>query len=112
MKAPHFTSTAFFIWGGLLTWAAYFLFVYVFAAVACARRFAHLSVAGLPVVSLVTGIATVIALGITVALTRFATQRLAATSAFARFLALALGALAVICILWVALPSLVLHRSC
>jgi hypothetical protein len=112
VKAPRFTSTTFLIWGGLLTWAAYFLFVYVFAAVACARHFANLSVVGLPIVSLVTGASTVIALGATIALTRFATRRLAATSAFARFLALALGALAVICILWVALPSLVLHRSC
>lgn len=112
MNAPRFTSTAFLIWSGLLTWAAYFLFVYVFAAVACAQRFAHQSVASIPVVPLVTAFVTVLALGTTVVLMRIAARRLATTSAFVRFLALALGALALICIVWVALPVLVLHRTC
>ena len=112
MNASRFTSTAFLIWSGLLTWAAYFLFVYVFAALACAQRFAQQTVASIPVVPLVAAIATVVALGTTVVLMRVAARRLATTSAFARFLALALGALALICIVWVALPLLVLHRTC
>jgi membrane protein DedA with SNARE-associated domain len=52
--APRFTTIVFLIWGGLLTWAGYFLFVYVFAALACARQFHHLTVAGIDVVTFAT----------------------------------------------------------
>ncbi|MGH8176397.1 MAG: hypothetical protein ACREV5_09070, partial [Steroidobacter sp.] len=58
----RFTPTAFFIWGGLLIWAADFLFVYVFAALACARRFADERVAGFAIVPFATTAASIVAL--------------------------------------------------
>lgn len=47
---------------GLLVWGAHFLFVYIFAALACARAFADVRVVGLGVVPLAVLMSTVAAL--------------------------------------------------
>lgn len=57
----RFTSTTFLLTGGLLVWIADFAFVYVFAAVACARGFADVDVLGLPIVPVVTTLASLCA---------------------------------------------------
>jgi hypothetical protein len=114
----RFTTTAFFIWCGLLIWTADFLFVYIFSALACARRFGDITVAGLPIVPVSTTLVSLVALTCTVAVMRVALKRERADSPsgepskLIRFLALALGALAVIAIVWSALPPLVLRSHC
>lgn len=45
----RFTTTTFFIWSSLLVWMTNFLFVYVFAALACVHRFIDASVFGVAV---------------------------------------------------------------
>lgn len=114
----RFTPTAFFIWSGLLVWAADFLFIYVFAALACARGFAHLRIAGFPIVPVATTLASILALLVTAAMAWFALQRARGGpssdqhSQFILFLALALSALAMIAIVWSSLPPLLLRVGC
>jgi hypothetical protein len=111
--APRFTTIVFLIWGGLLTWAGYFLFVYVFAALACARHFHHVTVAGIGVVTLATFAALPIALAITLWIVQHARRRIREdASRLARFLAVSLGSLALLAMVWIALPVLILRRSC
>jgi hypothetical protein len=113
MDAPRFTTTVFLIWGGLMCWAGYFLFVYVFAALACARQFHHYTVAGIGIVPFATFAALPIALATTLWVVRHARRRIRAdVSPLARFLAISLGSLAVLGMVWIALPVLILRASC
>jgi hypothetical protein len=57
----QFTPTTFLLTGGLLVWIADFVFVYTFAAVACARGFAEARIFGLPLVLTVTTIVSLLA---------------------------------------------------
>ncbi len=117
MQHP-FTRTTFFVWSGLLIWAAQFLFVYSFAAVACAQRFAGARWFGVGVVPFVTTIVTAVALGAAAWCLRRALQRARALPAgqepdrLIHFLSIALSALALIAISWSALPALMLHTEC
>jgi hypothetical protein len=113
----RFTPTTFFVWGGLLIWAADFLFVYVFAAVACARRFADAEIAGLRLVPVATSLASIAASIATLVLILRAVRRahggdyVDESSRFIQFLAIALGALALVAIAWTALPPLMLRSD-
>lgn len=108
-----------FLCGGLLIWAAVFLFTYVFAAIACARGFSHALWLGSSVVPLLLIAVAVAALGGLHALARRIdallvnsgrrsddTQRLVAEVA-----AIVCG-LALIAIVWNTLPLLLHVRSC
>src|SRR5690606_38859838 len=64
------TATSCLIYGVLLVWMADFVFVYVFAAVACAKGFADASLLGLPVLTLVTLLASLLAGVVTVLIVR------------------------------------------
>jgi hypothetical protein len=114
----RFAPTAFFIWSGLLIWATDFLFVYIFSALACARSFADITVAGMRIVSFTTTLVSLVALTATVAVMRVALRYAVADSpskeqsALIRFLALALGALALVAIVWGSLPPLMLRHHC
>lgn len=114
----RFAPTAFFIWSGLLVWAADFLLVYVFAALACARGFAHLQIAGFSIVPFVTTLVSIVALLATAALMWPALRRARngpssdQHSQFILFLAIALSALALIAIVWTGLPPLLLRVGC
>ena len=109
-KARRFTATTFLLVGGLLIWMADFLFVYVFAALACARRFAHLQLAGWPIVPVVNTFATLLALGATLLLVRVVLRhsdpQSDAHARFLRFVALATSGVAIVALIWLALPSL------
>lgn len=113
----RFTPTLFFIWGGLLVWAADFLFVYVFAALACARGFVDQRVAGFPIVPFAITLASIVALLATAALMWRALRRAHGNaradehSRFILFLAIALSALALVAIVWTALPPLLLQPA-
>lgn len=117
MERHAFTPTALLIWSGLLIWMADFLFVYVFAAVACARRFAHADVFGVGIVQFATIIATAAAGLATAAVTWSAARRLQQASTdrhskFIFFVTAAAGGLALIALVWVAIPALVLNTNC
>jgi hypothetical protein len=99
--------------GGLLVWMADFVVVYVFAAVACARGFADARWVGVPVVTLMTLIASLVAGAATVVIVRrgYRLQRDVATdepSRFIGFVALASGGIALIALVLLVLPALVI----
>jgi hypothetical protein len=50
--------------GGPLVWTAHFLTVYIFTAIACAHGFFHDEVLGAPIVPLVGGAATLVAVAL------------------------------------------------
>ena len=55
------TPRLLFLTGGLIIWAARFLFAYIFTALACARGFADITILGVGIVPLVVSLATVVA---------------------------------------------------
>ena len=100
------------ILGGLLVWIADFAFVYVFAAVACARGFADVSWFGVPIVTLMTLLASLLAGVATLLVVRqgYRLQRDGATdehSRFIGFVTLASGGIALIALVLLVLPALV-----
>jgi hypothetical protein len=118
MREQRFTRTALFIWAGLLIWMTNFLFVYVFAAVVCARRIGNATVFGLPLVPFATTLSSIFAAAATIAVVWLALRRMrldpdaSANTTFIRFLSLALAALALVALVWVALPPLLVREDC
>jgi hypothetical protein len=97
---------------GFLIWAAHFLVIYVFTALACARRFSDINWLGIGVVPWVIGTATLaaatmmlIVIGLAVRNARLDTSR-NNMSSFAPWMTAAFGSLALVAILWEALPVL------
>lgn len=110
-----FASRIFLACAGLMVWAAHFLFVYVFTALACARAFADVRLAGMGIVPLVILAATVAALVLLAWLSARAWRsesRVRAngsrTLRFLRYLGAALGLYSAAAILLQALPALIL----
>ncbi|HET7203380.1 MAG TPA: hypothetical protein VFI92_08430 [Steroidobacteraceae bacterium] len=66
-ETHRFGPATAWIWVGLLVWAAYFLAVYVFAALACERGFADVRIAGVRVVPFAAACGLLVTLTITVA---------------------------------------------
>ena|SRR5688572_13394850 len=114
MMTGRFPRTALHTVAGLLIWAADFLFIYVFAAVACARGFDEMTLLGIGIVPLASIISTLIAAGASLAIVmagRQETRPAAADSANGGFLAglAAIAALiALIAIVFTGLPGLLL----
>jgi len=111
MRHP-FTSTTLLIAGGLLAWLAEFVFVYGFAAVACARGFADVSLLGLPIVPVLTIVTSLVTAAITVMLVRRG-RRLQSElgaddhSRFIGFVIVASGGIALIALVLLVLPAIV-----
>lgn len=118
MELRRFTPTAFLICAGLLIWAADFLLVYVIAAIACAKGFAGVTVLGLPFVAFVGTVLTLAACLATAVVLRIGVKhlqtngRLGESVRFIYFLAAAIGALALIAILFNVIPAWVLATHC
>jgi hypothetical protein len=117
MNAPgpaderRFAATTFLITGGLLIWLTNFTFVYVFAALACARNFARVQIAGLAIVPIVTTFATLSAAIATAVLIAAARRRRRASdqdphSRFIDFVVLATSGIALVVLVWLAFPPL------
>lgn len=109
----RFTSTTFLLLGGLLVWIADFVVVYVFAAVACAKGFADASLLGLPIVTLVTLLASLIAGVVTVVIVRRGYRLQAAVemdehTRFIGFVTFACGALALVALVLLVMPAMVM----
>lgn len=117
-EGRRFMPTALFICGGLLIWAANFMAVYVVAAIACAKGFAGSNVAGMPFVAFAGTVLTLAAGAGTVAILRTGMKRLKtngqlnASVRFIYFLAAAVGMLALVAILFNALPAWLLANEC
>jgi hypothetical protein len=110
-----FVRTALALTGALLAWAADFVFVYAFAAIACERGYAAKTVAGVGIVPLASLVATFAAAGVTIRLLRAATRGHPANESlgvFASRTKVAVGALAMIAIVLTALPALLVRGVC
>jgi hypothetical protein len=100
---------------GLLVWGGHFLFIYVFAALACARAFADMHLFGVGVVPLAILASTVVALLLLAWLSvrGWRTENRVPTSgpntpSFLRHLGAALGIYSAVAILLQALPVLII----
>lgn len=105
-----------FALSGMLIWAAHFGLIYGLTSLACARGFAETRVFGVTVVSLSIGVVTVIAALGTLTVIWQALRRRAVTAsgnglslpAFTAVMAALIAGLALVAILWEALPVLML----
>ena len=61
MDTTPFVRIALRMWSGAIVWAAHFTAIYAFTALACARGYAHRSVLGIDLVTLVVFVTTVLA---------------------------------------------------
>jgi len=109
-----FGMTTLFIVGALVAWLGAFLVVYVFAAIACAKGFAHVRILGLPIVPVVTTLTCLFTAGITIVLMRKVGARLRTEAAseherFIGFVAFATSAIAIFALVLLALPPLVMN---
>jgi hypothetical protein len=110
-----FTPTSFLIWSGLLIWAADFMLIYVIQAIACAKGFADVALLGIGVIPLTTLVCSGGAIAATVFVLRGSLRSLRATDErvlFTSFIAVAAGGLAMLAIVWTALPGLLLRTGC
>ncbi|MBM0106134.1 hypothetical protein JM946_15475 [Steroidobacter sp. S1-65] len=106
----RFTATTFLVSGGLLVWMANFTFVYVFAALACARGFADVDLLGLPVVPLASLVATSLAGAVTAMIVRRGLVLHRESDEHTRFIGFvtwAGGALALVALVLLVIPALV-----
>jgi hypothetical protein len=116
--ARRFTPTAFLLCSGLLIWIGNFLFVYTFAALACAWRFAHVKVFGFDIVRLASSASSILAALAIVAVMWTMARRLRdepssdAHSRFVRLVTLGAGGLALLALVWIALPPLLANEGC
>ena len=95
----------------LVIWAVHFLVIYALTAIACARGFAATRVLGIDAVSWGIAAATVLAAGAMLFTIGVAVRRLRpqsnGTAAFVHWMSAAAGGLALVGILWEALPVLI-----
>lgn len=114
----RFAPTAFLIWSGPLIWMGNFLFVYVFAALACAQRIADMELLGFGIVPFATTASSILAAVAILVVMRTAARRWHAESTsdthsrFIRFVTLGSAALALVALAWVALPPLLATTAC
>ena len=114
MDRASFIRKTFVVLGGLLIWAAYFGFVYVFNALACARSFHRLHLLGFNVVPLTVLFCAAIAATGVLALIFIALRapdhvedsRNSSTD-FLRYLAVAVALLSLLAIGWIGLPAII-----
>lgn len=122
MIEPRFPRTTLKVTAGLLIWAADFLFIYVFAALACARGYAHATVLGFGIVPFVSTVATAVAAGASAAVIIAGAHRAATaaspasddatTSMFLGRLAMIVAMLALIAVALTGLPGLLVAQTC
>lgn len=117
-EGRRFTPTALFVCGGTLIWAGDFLAVYVIAAIVCAKGWAGLTIAGIPIVAFMGTVLTMAAVAGTIAILHAGLKRLRANGQldpsvrFIYFLAAGIGMLALVAIFYNALPAWFLATEC
>jgi hypothetical protein len=111
-----FIRKALFTIGGFLIWGTHFGFLYIFNALACAKRFAGLSYFGFGVVPLMAFILTAIALLATALVLLLGYLRRGPANVphddrpvdeFMRYTTIAVAALSLVAIAWNGLPALI-----
>jgi hypothetical protein len=116
MSDTDFIRKSMFMIGGLLIWGAHFAVVYIFNALACARRFAGLSYFGWGIVPLTVSVLTVVALLATALVLLLAYWRRGPARAsrdekpvndFMRYTTITIAALSLVAIAWNGLPALI-----
>jgi len=112
-KQRTFLTTTVLIVGALLAWMGAFTFVYVFAAVACAKQFADTQILGIPIVPVVTIATCVVTAIVSVVSLRKGLALLRAQAAdeherFLGFVALATSGIAIFALVLLVLPPLVM----
>jgi hypothetical protein len=113
--AHRFTPTVLLLCGGLLLWAADFIVIYCTAAVVCAKGYEHVQLFGLPLVTLLTLVATLLAGVATGVLIRRALAQLRmpedgnGSESFIPYVALCVGGLGLLAILFNAVPALLIE---
>ncbi|MPZ42678.1 MAG: hypothetical protein GEV05_04585 [Betaproteobacteria bacterium] len=121
MSAPSldFARAVRFLCGGLLVWAALFLFTYIFAAIACTRGFSYALWLGLGVVPLLLLLAAALSLGVLYVIARRAdrlqgsiARRSDDTRRVVAHVATMVCGLALIAIVWNALALLLTASRC
>jgi hypothetical protein len=120
MGARAFVRTTSFVSAGLLIWAVDFLFIYVFAALACARGYADVTFLGVGIVPFTSTAATVIAAGATITVMRAGASKSSDravpengdTPTFLARLALIVAMIALIAVAFTGLPGLLVSRLC
>jgi hypothetical protein len=111
----RFTRTALYLTGTLLVWAADFLFLYVFAALACARGWSRATVFGMSAIPAASALCTVAALAATAAIVALARRDLTlreCAQSPTRSIALTAAVLAAIAIALTALPGAMVRETC
>lgn len=110
-----FTRVTLQVMGPLLAWLVCFTAVYVVGALACARGFAQVQVAGLHITGLLTTLLVLATAAFTVwkiITARKLLRRAGPEQAFSGFLAVSLGGLVLLGLLLVCLPVLVVRPTC
>jgi len=116
MAEQRFGSKTFLIFGGLLIWAAHFMFVYSTNAVVCARNLDDITILGAELAPFIVMLATLAALAVACYVLYAAVawggplrgeSRNDPGSAFIRQITIVLTLLSIVAILWTALPSLI-----
>jgi hypothetical protein len=114
MEKTAFIRNTFFVLSGLLIWAAYFGFVYVFNALACARGFHRLQLLGFGVVPLTIVLGTALAVAAVLALMFIALRAPGlvddtrdSSADFLRHLAVTVALLSLLAIGWIGLPAMI-----
>lgn len=109
-----FLSKSLFALAGLLIWSLHFGAIYVFQALACARGFAGREIAGIGIVTVFIAAVTLLALLSSAAVlvagwrTAAGTAELSDHDEFLRRLAMLIAGLAIVAIVWEALPILMM----
>lgn len=112
MRSHRFTSTSFFIWGGLLIYALSFLVVYVSVALSCARPF---GVGLVRVATVAWSVAAAVAILVHLLAARRRNRNDPSADEHTRFIrsvAAAASGLALLALAWLTLPALVLRTQC
>ncbi|WP_119459219.1 hypothetical protein [Rhodospirillaceae bacterium SYSU D60014] len=116
MRTQGFSARLVEMFAGPLIWAAHFLFIYIFQALACARGFADIDLFGVGIVPLTVGVATVAAAVATIFMLLVAMRDLGAIGSaaerdaerFMNWMTAAGAGLSLVAVLWDGLPVLLL----
>lgn len=107
MTVTPFTRAFLLMFSGPLIWTVHFLAIYVFVALACARRFADVEWLGAGVAQWTVGVLTLASVA-AVAMILLCYRRIDRNAAdFVRWTTFALGALSVVAMVWEAVPAYV-----
>jgi hypothetical protein len=111
MGEPRFFPTVAYLLAGMIVWAGAFAGAYVVTAIVCARRLGDASVLGIAILPFSIGLITLVALAATAIVAILAYRRWpkpgdADLPSFVQSLALLVALMAIVGIVWNAVPAL------